>query len=375
MRIAYDAKRAFQNSSGLGNYSRSLILAMTRYRPEHQYVLYTPGKNQVAAASVLSHLPNVRVRTPHFPWLTSYWRSKGVVRDLKRDDIDLYHGLSHEIPIGIQDTRIKSVVTIHDLIFFRYPGFYPAIDRKIYETKVRNACKYADHIIAISRQTQDDLLHFLGIHPEKISVVYQDCNPLFYEPAEPEKPQQLQKELHLPDQFLLSVGTLEERKNVLVLLKALTLLPPAIKLVLVGKVTKYIDKLREFIAAHALNDRVIFLKDVRQDQLPLLYQSARVFLYPSRFEGFGIPVLEALNSGTPVIAATGSSLEEAGGPDSLYVHPDDEKAFAVAIQDLWTHDALREKIISLGHSYALRFREDIMAANIDAVYTKIIKGA
>ena len=375
MRIAYDAKRAFQNSTGLGNYSRMLIRAMAGHYPDNRYFLYTPGKKHIDAAAFLLQHPDLSIRMPGGAFLpAAYWRSKGIINDLKRDNIDLYHGLSHEIPIGIQQTGIKSVVTIHDLIFLHYPKLYPAIDRWIYRAKVKNACINADHIIAISQNTKKDILHYFDVPAEKISVIYQDCHPAFYEQPDPEALGQVKKELQLPEQFLLYVGTLEERKNALLLLQALPLLPAEIKLVLLGKSTAYVARLQDFIAKYQLNDRVVFLKNIQQNQLPLLYRLARIFLYPSRYEGFGIPVLEALNSGTPVIAASGSSLEEAGGPGSVYVHPDDEQALAAAIRELWFNSDRRDEMAEQGRAYALQFREDVIAADTNRLYTKMMKG-
>jgi len=373
MRITYDAKRAFQNSTGLGNYSRMLIRAMAQHYPGNRYFLYTPGKKHIDAAAFLLQHPELTIRRPASFLPAAYWRSKGILRDLKRDRIELYHGLSHEIPIGIEHTGIKAVVTIHDLIFLHYPKLYPATDRWIYKAKVKNACINADHIIAISQNTKKDILHYFDVPSEKISVIYQDCHPAFYEQDDPDTLRQIKMDLHLPEQFLLYVGTLEERKNALLLLKALALLPPEIKLVLVGKSTAYVAQLRDFMARYQLNDQVVFLKNIQQNQLPLLYRLARIFLYPSRYEGFGIPVLEALNSGTPVIAASGSSLEEAGGSGSVYVHPDDEKALAAAVRELWFNNGRRAEMAEQGRAYALQFREDVIAADINRLYTKLIK--
>jgi len=374
MRIAYDAKRAFQNSTGLGNYSRMLIRAMAKHFPDNKYFLYTTGKKHIDSATFLLHHPNLTIRMPGALLPGAYWRSKGILRDLKRDGIELYHGLSHEIPMDIQHTDIKSVVTIHDLIFLHYPNLYPAPDRWIYKAKVKNACNHADHIIAISQNTKKDILHFFDVPEEKISVIYQDCHPDFYQHSAPEALEQLKKERQLPEQFILYVGTLEERKNALLILKALALLPTEIKLVLVGKSTAYVAKLQDYLTRYQLTDRVVFLKNVKQNQLPLLYQLARIFLYPSRYEGFGIPVLEALNSGTPVIAAKGSSLEEAGGPGSIYIHPDDEKALAATIWELWFNKSLCVEMAERGRVYALKFREGVIAAQTEALYRKVLAG-
>lgn len=372
MRIAYDAKRAFKNSTGLGNYSRSLIAAMTAYYPDNEYYLYAPDKKHLPQSGFLFQLKNAVIKNPALPFFTSYWRSKGVIKDLLRDKIDLYHGLSHEIPLGIEKTKIKSVVTIHDLIFLSYPALYPAIDRKIYTAKIANACKNANQIIAISEQTKRDIIDYLKIEEQKISVVYQGCHPVFYKTVTEKNKNLLREKWNLPSQFILNVGTIEERKNLLLILQALLKLPEEIKLIVVGKRTKYAEKTDDFIAENKLADRVIFLKDITQEELPALYQSALAFVYPSRFEGFGIPVLEALNSGVPVIAATGSSLEEAGGEHTIYINPDDADALAEAVLQVISNESLRKEMIAKGKEYASRFHEKEMAANLMKVYSQTL---
>nr|MBC7613321.1 glycosyltransferase family 4 protein [Pseudopedobacter sp.] len=180
---------------------------------------------------------------------------------------------------------------------------------------------------------------------------------------------------HLPNEFLLCVGTVETRKNQILILKALQLLPKNIHLLLVGKTTPYRNILNNFIELHRLQSRVQFLENISFSDLPAIYQLAKIFVYPSKFEGFGIPILEALNSGVPVIATTGSCLEEAGGPDSLYIHPDDDSGLSSTILRLWTNETLRNQIIEKGKRFALSFREDKVAAHLMRVYQKIIENA
>jgi glycosyltransferase involved in cell wall biosynthesis len=231
---------------------------------------------------------------------------------------------------------------------------------------------HADHIIAISQQTKNDILQYFNIDEQKISVVYQGCNPDFYQRMHESEKEKIRTKLHLPEQYILNVGTIEERKNALLIARALSHLPENIKLVLLGRQKPYAEKIKSFLKDNHLTERVIFLENIPQSYLPALFQMARVFVYPSRFEGFGIPVLEALNSRVPVVAATGSSLEEAGGPDSIYVNPDEPAALSKAIQNIITNAQLRHNMIENGAAYALRFREKEMAANMMHVYSHIM---
>ena len=314
----------------------------------------------------------VIVRTPAIPILKSLWRSRFVVNRLIKDKIDLYHGLSHEIPVAIQNTSIKTVVTIHDLIFLRYPQYYKPADRKIYEMKFRNACKNAHKIIAISEQTKRDIIHYFGTDEAKIEVVYQSCDPSFAQKCTADHLTGIKEKYHLPEKFLLNVGTIEDRKNLMLIAKALSEIPEGIELVVIGKETPYAGKVKKYLSEHQLENRVIFLKDIPFHDLPAIYQLAKIFIYPSEFEGFGIPVLEALNADVPVVAATGSCLEEAGGPSSLYVAPTDHKALAKAVNNILQDSRLGEDMIAAGKLYAEQFKENAHAENLMRIYKNLL---
>jgi glycosyltransferase involved in cell wall biosynthesis len=372
LRIGFDAKRAFLNNTGLGNYSRSVIKSLASTFPENEYFLYTTKQIQNSRTAAMLGYPGVKVRTPAMPILKSLWRSRFVVNRLLKDKIDLYHGLSHEIPVSIQNTSIKTVVTIHDLIFLRYPQYYKPADRKIYEMKFRNACKNADKIIAISEQTKRDIIHYFGTDEAKIEVVYQSCDPSFAQQYTTDHLNTIRSTYHLPEKFLLNVGTIEDRKNLMLIVKALSEIPETVKLVVIGKETPYTLKVKKYLAEHQLENRVLFLKDIPFSDLPAIYQLAKIFIYPSEFEGFGIPVLEALNAGVPVIAATGSCLEEAGGPASLYVSPTDPKALTTAVNKVLQDPNLSNNMITAGKLHAAQFKENAHAENLMRIYKNLL---
>ncbi len=377
MRIGFDAKRAAQNKTGLGNYSRFVIEGLTKYVSAERYLLYVPNPRKTASLGKVLQPDNTTMRHPAtFFWkkLRSLWRVWGITADLKNDGIDLFHGLSNELPLNIRSARsIRSVVTIHDLIFLRYPEFYPYIDRKIYAYKFRKACLNADRIIAVSECTKRDIVHFFGIPEAKIDVVYQGCDGSFKQPVGASGRERIARKYGLPAYYVLYVGSIEERKNLLLVAQALAFLPPEVQVMAVGRRTPYADKVEAYLRQHGLQHRMRLISHVPFDDLPALYQAASVFVYPSKFEGFGIPLLEALNSGTPAIGATGSCLEEAGGPHSLYVSPTDARALADAINRTLTDSDLRERMIAEGKKYALRFEPEKIARQVAAVYEKTMK--
>lgn len=375
MLVGYDAKRAYLNNTGLGNYSRWLIKAMASYYPEHRYVLYSPKIKENQHSSQLNKLPHTQTVTPQSKFLLPLWRSKGIVAKLKADGVVLYHGLSHELPIGLNQSGIKSVLTVHDLIFMRFPQYFGWINRVIYKAKLQYACKAADKIIAISQTTKDDLVQLLKVDSANIEVIYQGCDPAFKLHQSDAQRKHVRKKYNLPKRYLLTVGTIEERKNLLLLVKALLHTKNSIPLYVVGKPTAYLNEVKKYISAHNLTDRIFFLHQVSFEELPALYQMATLFVYPSRYEGFGIPILEAINSGVPVIAAKGSCLEEAGGPDSVYVDPDDEYELARQVNRLWNSPAIRQQMIAQGFNYAHNFDDEKLAAELMQLYTNTLNHA
>lgn len=375
LRIGFDAKRAFLNKTGLGNYSRGVVKALAEYFSENEYHLYTTKVGTSMGSNFFADSENYKIHLPKADIFKSLWRSKGIVQDLVRDEIQLYHGLSQELPIGIKKTGIKTVVTIHDLIYLKYPEYFGWINRKIYEWKARQACKTADLVIAVSEQTKLDMVKFFNLNPQKIKVVYQSCDPIFSQLKNEVVKEAIKLKYQLPQKFILNVGTIETRKNLLLIVKALKDLPANISLVVVGRETKYATIIKNYLVKEALQNRVLFLSGVLFEDLPVIYQLASIFVYPSRYEGFGIPVLEALSSGTPVVAATGSCLEEAGGPDSIYVDPDDAVSLAQKINLILENQALQHQMKTKGMAYALRFKEKNIAENLMNVYRQALNYA
>ncbi len=372
MRIGFDAKRAFLNNTGLGNYSRDTIRVLTQFYTDNKYFLYTPKEKENKRLSFINDTITF-VRSPQSlinRTLKSYWRSKSIVRDLFQNKIDIYHGLSHELPLGIEKTNIKSVVTIHDLIFIRYPHLFSTIDRKIYYKKFKSACERANSIIAISEQTKQDIIDFFFIPAEKIKVVYQGCNQIFQKTITENKKQEVRIAKKLPNKFLLYVGSIEERKNLLTLLKTLKELPSH-KLVIIGNGKAYKIKCLRYIAKNNLSERVTFLTNLDLEEMAAIYQSADMMIYPSIFEGFGIPILEALFSKTPVITTKGGCFSEAGGKASKYINPLSVTEMKTAILDIEKDSDLNKKMKEEGFKHAQNFTDDKIAANLMNIYTSL----
>lgn len=370
MRLGFDAKRAFHNATGLGNYSRDVLRILGERRPEHEYLAYTPRPGRLAPAAGAT----LRVRGPSSLLgraVPSLWRQAGIVKDLERDGVDLYHGLSNELPSGIERTRVATVVTVHDLIFERHPELYRPVDRRIYRAKFRSAAARARVVVAVSGQTANDLVELYGVDRARIRVVHQVCHPAFRAEPDPSALAALRARLGLPERFVLSVGTLERRKNLLLALRAVAKLDGA-HLVAVGRPTAYARELEAFVRGHGLEGRVRFLRGLGVTELAALYRLATVFVYPSFIEGFGIPILEALESGTPVVTTRGGCFEEVGGPGSVYVDPSDPERLRDVLAALLADGGARARMQAAGRAHAARFSDAAIADDLFRVYDEAL---
>lgn len=375
MIIGFDAKRIVRNNTGLGNYCRTLINDMIRCNDDdNKLLLYTPDKGRDELRNQIIESDNSGFIFPKKKLgkiSKSLWRTKNIVKQLLEDKVQIYHGLSGELPLGLKNSGIKSVVTIHDLIFLRHPEYYHWIDRKIYTWKFHQTIKQADRIIAVSECTKRDILEFGKINPEKVEVIYQSCNPKFSITPSEDDIENTTKKYSLPKRYLLCVGTIEERKNLMLAVKSLHLLPEDIHLVAVGKKTKYADKVKKTADKIGVSQRLHLLSGVSDDELNVIYKKAEVFVYPSRYEGFGIPIIEAIFCGLPVVASTGSCLEEAGGPDCSYVNPDDTEGMAAAIMQLLNNEEERKQRIMSSMEYVQKYRGTNIADQVFQLYRSL----
>jgi len=383
MNIGFDAKRAYHNQTGLGHYSRTLVHSLAEYYPEHQYYLFNPKPSSLFSFSE-KNIYEVQPSSFLHKTFSSAWRSSWVKKDLQKLKIDLYHGLSHEIPVDTHKTKIRSVVTIHDLIHERSPEQYSKIDVAIYRKKFRYACKHADHVIEISEQTKKDIIDFYKTPEEKITVCYQSCNPGFSQTVSEEEKARIKKFYNLPEQFFLYVGSIIERKNLLNICKAVFQLKNElnIPLVVIGDGKEYKQKVKEYISQIGLEKDIIFLSEnesAKSQQsfqsavdFPAIYQSAIAMIYPSFFEGFGIPVLEALCSRLPVITSNVSCLPEAGGDAAYYVNPSNANEIAEGMKKIFTDRSLAALMKEKGWQHAQHFTQQKCATSVMNVYRSLL---
>ena len=377
MIIGFDAKRAFKNFTGLGNYSRFILKSLSQNFPNNNYLLFTPEvRKEAAEISYACKNTNQRTITPselwNLPVISGIWRS--IFQGMKHCEnrLDIFHGLSNEIPL-FKNKSTKYVVTVHDLLFCRYPEQFNPIDVQIYKMKMARSCKVADQVIAVSEQTKKDLIDYFSIDPDKIKVVYQGVHDIFNQKLSLEKCMQVKDKYQLPDRYLLFVSTIDKRKNVQLILQALKERRDwETPLVVIGKHTSYLTVLKAFVEENGLEEKVIFLHDVSFEDLPAVYKMAHIFIYPSYFEGFGIPIIEAQRMGVPVITSTGSCFREAGGNGALYGAPDDTTSLIEHI-DLLNDPNQRELMIQRGYLNIQRFDQQIISRQMMEIYDEVMQ--
>ena len=290
------------------------------------------------------------------------------------NDMDIYHGLSHELPIGISAAKVKSVVTINDLIYHHYPKDFPWFDRKMYAFKCQYACRHADHIIAISESTKRDVEQILGIEESKISVIYPTIDPSFEKVPDTDSIKSVLKKHQLPPEFCLYSGGLLARKNLLNVLKAYGSIPKADRISMAllvsgndrkGRVDKWIDDLG--IQATTINLGYVESKD-----LPALYNQACFTIYPSKYEGFGLPIVESLMMQTPIITSNVSSMPEAAGDGALYVNPDSVTDIRNKMHELMKNSGLRKELVTNGQKHLHQFDGKLSARKTLDLYKQIL---
>jgi glycosyltransferase involved in cell wall biosynthesis len=378
MNIGIDAKRIFFNHSGLGNYGRRFYRALAGKLKDDSFFLYSPKAipaNNPYLSEIISRNSNVILPAGKAGRMLhgTLWRSRFIKKQLLKDKIGIYYGISNEIPFGLRRTDIIKVVIIHDLIFLRYPGMYPATDRAIYQLKTRYACKYADYIIAASEQTKQDVISYYKVPESKISVLFPASDPSFYA----DKCADSTEFFSTGRKYIISIGAITPRKNLFKTVQAYHSIKDKynLDLVVIGTATglgkPYLETIMKFILENGMKDRVHFLGNVPYKFVPDLCRKAELMVYPSSFEGFGMPIIEGLFSRIPVITSQGGCFPEAGGDAAIYINPEDPCEIADAISQVMDSGSMRNEMIMKGLEHAKKFTYEQIETSILEFHRKI----
>ncbi len=372
--IGFDAESAARSKTGIGNYGRFIINALASACVSNTYLrLYITKQHNNAYFDRVAALRNVEAMEPdgrlwrRLSWL---WRAIGVSRDAKNGSVELYHGLDNRLPYGLAHYNIRSIITIHDLRFLRFGSKNP-ISAYLDKHRLHSSCRRADRIIAVSEGTKHDLVELMNIDPEKIDVIYTGCDPCYTAPIDAEYVAAVKEQYKLPERYILNVGTQSKRRNIELILDAMTKLPEPIDLVAVGAPTSHTRRLAALARKLGIDSRVHFIVCDSNEELAAIYRGAELLVNPTHYSTFGMPLVEALNVGIPVIGATGSSHEEAAGPNGIYVSTDNSAELADKIDALLNNEELRRQVVEHGKSHVSRFRPEVTAYNILNCYKRI----
>jgi glycosyltransferase involved in cell wall biosynthesis len=367
MRVAIDARKL--HDFGIGTYIRNLLRHLARIDHDTEYVLLCGEADLGVAAqlgpnfrAVLEPSPNYSIREQiHVPWV------------LRRERPDLYHAPHYVLPAAIS---CSSVVTIHDCIHLMFPQYLP--NRMAYayaRAQMWTAAHRSDCILTVSDASKRDILHLFNISPEKIVVVYNAIDAHFSVTPPPDAVARVRERYQLDHRFVLYVGNIKPHKNLVRLIEAFSELRTGeledVKLLIIGDEISKLPALRHAVHRHKLHKHVRFLGYVPDDQLTVLYRLAAVFVFPSLYEGFGLPPLEAMASGTPVVVSNVSSLPEVVGDAAVLVDPHDIDSIVDGLRSVLTNPARADDMRRKGLQRAGEFSWERSVARTLEVYRRV----
>jgi len=373
MRICINASPAVHHVAGLGRYTQELMTALLAIDSENQYVAFYNRPSEAKVDPPLDRIPHLTTNLPTKPWrfsalLAHFTR---IPQDRMFPHVDLFHATDHLLP---RFSGVRSVFTLHDLVFRFYHETHKLLNRWFLTLMMPRFLKAADAVLAVSEWTKKDGVELYGLDEDRIRVIYEGVKPRF-RPASAESMSALRQKYGIVEEFILSVGTIEPRKNLTSLLEAYRSLKdgqPELQLVIVGKkgwlYEGFFRRLREL----GLEDEVIFPGFVPDDDLPPLYSAADLFVFPSLYEGFGLPVLEAMACGTPVVTSNASSLPEVVGDAAVLVDPNDVQALIRAMSAVLDNKELHGELRAKGPRQAAKFSWENAARETLAVYTSLL---
>ncbi len=377
MRIGLEVTAAVCQGGGIGRYVRELLRALAVLDSENQYRLFFASKNDDTHRLPL--LPaNFQVRRLPFHdiWLARVWQRlrAPLPVELITGRLDVYHSPDFALPPTLGQT--PTLLTVHDLSFARDPCSAAPGLRGYLDVVVPRSVRRATHVLADSQSTKDDLMALYQTPEEKITVLYAGVTACFRPVTDPGELAEVRGRYGMGERpYVLSIGTLQPRKNHGRLIEAFdrTLHDSEYNLVLAGGEGWLYDEVRAQVAKRGLQDRVLFPGFVAEEHLPALYSAAAIMVFPSLYEGFGLPVLEAMACGVPVLASNAPCLPEVAGDAALMVDPRDVSAMAIAIEELINQPELRDALREKGLARAAQFRWKNSAAELLRVYHTIGK--
>ena len=376
MRIAIDLSPVVHKKAGLGRYTSTLAEQLVTQDMADEFIAFTHGRFDASALSpILRPLPHTNIPLDARPWRMGVWvaHALGVAMDRWLPRADVFHATEHLLP-PLKNAR--TVFTLHDLIFQFFPEYHLPLNRWFLTHAMPHFLRRADAIIAVSECTKRDAMRFYNIAPEKITVIYEGVNPALHRVDDPARVAEIRARYAKHQPYLLFVGTIEPRKNISALVDALKILCARgfpHRLLIVGRKGWLYQPTFDHVQETGMSDAVDFLDFVPDDDLSVLLSGCDAFVFPSLYEGFGLPPLEAMACGAPVICSNTSSLPEVVGDAALLVNPRDATEIANAIARVLTDSQLRDELRAKGFAQAAKFSWERAARETLAVYQRVLE--
>jgi len=373
MRVGLDGYPLAEPRTGVGHYTLELARALARISPSDEFELVSPAPftTEVLDEIECEQLPNLRTSNPKSSSIRGYWWSIGLPMYARRARFDLFHGTNFEVPFWNR----RTVVTIHDLSALLHRDKHRNSLARRARLRLPIVAKLARKIITPTESVKREVCEHLRVNADKVIAIPSAARQSFW-PVASEQTVETRRRLAIEDDFLLFVGTLEPRKNLLTLLKAFdqivrqTSLCP--QLVITGGEGWLMDETFSFIKHSGIGDRLRLTGYLGDAELRALYSSCRIFVYPSLYEGFGLPPLEAMACGAPVIAGRVAALQEVLGSAARLVDPLNVEALAGSIVELMENDEERRRLASNGPKHAARFSWEETARRTLGVYRELL---
>jgi len=372
MTIYVDVSSAVHAKAGIGRYAGSLARALVAREPD-RFALFYNRTGSTLPPEGLESVPARTVRAGYKPWRMAVWMGQlaGIGYNWLVPGAELFHATEHLLP-PLRD--VPTVLTVHDMIFKLFPEHQKRLNYWYLNATMPLYCRRADAIITVSESSKRDMVAHYGLAPDRVIVIYEAAAPEFV-PATPDAQDEVRSRYGLPVRYLIHVGTIEPRKNLTRLVEALERLREdglTIPLVVVGGKGWLYGEFFRRLEQSDVCDSVIFPGYVPSADLPAIYSAASVAVVPSVYEGFGLPVLEAMACGTPVVSSHSSSLPEMGGEAARYFDPYDVEAMADAISDVWLDGQLQGEMRERGLTQAAKFSWERAAEETWSVYQELL---
>ncbi len=355
MQIAINTLGPSKLKAGIGRYVSNLVNDLAKIDDKNKYFIFVNEDNFEWFANITnSNFKIIKLSNySKIKFMRVLWEQFILPLYCVTKKIDLLHSPGFTLPFI---KTCKQAVTIHDMTFFNYPEHHTFLKRIYFPMMIKHAAKRADLIFADSENTKQDIIKILKVKPDEIQTVHLGVEDIFFEKRNEKETKRILSKYNINKKYLLFVGTIEPRKNIATLISAFAKLPREdLDLVICGKLGWMYDEIFSLIKKEGISEQVKLLGFVPDEDLPSLYANSEVFVYPSFYEGFGLPVIEAMASGCPVITSNLSSTKEIAGESAMLIDPNDQEELIQAIKNLLANDKMRQNLIKKGRLRAKEF--------------------